>query len=244
LPVDVEHYSSEQIESLEAIAKMVETKQAKNFKDAGGLYRKIQNEAQLKEIADRYSLGDRIPEITSALKLKPETITDEQFEQFREVCEQVQRGMELPMAAQGVMNKAKAKPQPETGNASASTEDNIIASVAAASNESAIAKKRAHPGLAVQDNAPSWRPSRDVKAIQLAESEMKEAAKDIAQAVSGAPFGGINDAVDYADSQIKAIRGEWSDAVFDQVEDELNSDEISFFLEKTYVGKRRKLSGN
>jgi hypothetical protein len=105
-------------------------------------------------------------------------------------------------------------------------------------------KDRPMPGLAVQDNAPSWRPSRDVKAIQLAESEMKEAAKDIAQAVSGAPFGGINDAVDYAESQIRAIRGEWSDAVFDQVEDELNSDEMSFFLEKTYVGKRRKLSEN
>jgi hypothetical protein len=110
LPTDVEQYSPEQIESLAALAKMVETKQAKTFKDAGGLYRKIQNEAQLKEIAARYSMGDRISEITSALKLKPESITTEQFEQFRVVCEQVKQGMDLGMVAPGVLNKAKAKP--------------------------------------------------------------------------------------------------------------------------------------
>jgi hypothetical protein len=115
LPTDVEQYSPEQAETLEAIAKMVETKQAKNFKDAGGLYRKIQNEAQLKEIAARYSMGDRIPELISALKLKPESIAVEQFEQFRMVCEQVQHGMALPMVAQGVLNQAKAKPSGSGG---------------------------------------------------------------------------------------------------------------------------------
>jgi hypothetical protein len=99
---------------------MVETRQAKNFKDAGGLYRKIQNEAQLKEIAARYSMSDRIPELTSALKLKPESMTAEQFEQFRVVCEQVQQGMDLGIVAQGVLNKTKAKPSipgPERGGA-------------------------------------------------------------------------------------------------------------------------------
>jgi hypothetical protein len=110
LPTDVEQYSPEQAETLEAIAKMVETRQAKNFKDAGGLYRKIQNEAQLKEIAARYSMSDRTPELTSALKLKPESMTTEQFEQFRVVCEQVQQGMDLGIVAQGVLNKAKAQP--------------------------------------------------------------------------------------------------------------------------------------
>lgn len=114
-------------------------------------------------------------------------------------------------------------------------------------SSSAIAKKKAQDGLAVQDDdiqSSKWRPSRDAKAIQLAESEKREAAKDIAQAVLGAPFGGINDAVDIADRQIRAIRGEWTDAVFDEVNDVLDSDEMLIFLEKTYAGKRRQLSGN
>jgi hypothetical protein len=73
------------------------------------------NEAQLKEIAARYSLGDRISEITSALQLKTESITTEQFEQFRVVCEQVQQGIDLGIVAQGVLNKAQAKPSVSGG---------------------------------------------------------------------------------------------------------------------------------
>jgi hypothetical protein len=70
----------------------------------------IECEAQLKEIAARYSMSDRIPEIITALKLKPESITTEQFEQVRVVCEQVQQGMDLQMVAQGLLDKAKPVP--------------------------------------------------------------------------------------------------------------------------------------
>jgi hypothetical protein len=242
LPVDVEHYSSEQIESLEAIAKMVETKQAKNFKDAGGLYRKIQNEAQLKEIADRYSLGDRIPEITSALKLKPETITDEQFEQFREVCEQVQRGMELPMAAQGVMNKAKAKPQSETGNASASTEDNIIASVAAASNESAIAphkgsvpaKDRPLPGLAVQSSEMEFMP--DGQSADLLEEFADGLVGDDALNLAQEPFLGVRNAADSVDAS--QMRDYGRQVYYRKLQAKMNSPEVIAALRQKFLGKK------
>jgi hypothetical protein len=76
---------------------------------------KTTNEAELQEIAARYSMGDRISEIMSALQLKTESITTEQFEQFREVCEQVQQGIDLGIVAQGVLNKAKAKPSVSGG---------------------------------------------------------------------------------------------------------------------------------
>jgi hypothetical protein len=74
-----------------------------------------EREQQLKDIALRYSMGDRIPEVVVALKLKPEIMTPEQFEQFRDVCDQVQQGLELPMVAQGVLNKAKAAKAKTTG---------------------------------------------------------------------------------------------------------------------------------
>jgi hypothetical protein len=69
-----------------------------------------EREAQLNEIASRYSMGDRVQEFMKALALKSDSLTTEQFEQFRQVCEQVQKGMELAMVAQGVLNKPSAKP--------------------------------------------------------------------------------------------------------------------------------------
>jgi hypothetical protein len=108
LPLDLQEYSPEQIKVTEEITQLVSSKQAKTYKDAGVLYRKPLDEAQLQEIAARHSQTDRIPEIVTSLKLKPGNITNEQLEQFREVCEQVQQGIELPIVAQGVLNKAKA----------------------------------------------------------------------------------------------------------------------------------------
>jgi hypothetical protein len=102
----------------EAIQQTLENAKEKpdaEYVPTSAIQQKPINEAQLNEIAARYSMGDRISEITSALKLKPEGITTEQFEQFREVCEQVQQGMALPMVAQGVLNKAKAKPSESGG---------------------------------------------------------------------------------------------------------------------------------
>ena len=115
MPTDLENYSPEQIESLSAIAKFVETKQAKNFKEAGGLYRKMQDEAQLEQIANRYLVGERIVEILAALRFKPINLSELQFEQFRKVCEQVQQGIDPAIVAPAVLNEAKAKPASAPG---------------------------------------------------------------------------------------------------------------------------------
>jgi hypothetical protein len=183
LPTDVEQYSPEQIESLEAIAKMVETKQAKNFKDAGGLYRKIQNEAQLNEIAARYSMSDRISELSSALKLKPESMTTEQFEQFREVCEQVQQGIDLGIVAQGVLNKAKAQPSvPVDGTALAQRQDSTPATT------------RPMPELVKQNAAKIEYAPLDGEAADLWGKVADIGASVDAQTLANSPFDGIREA--------------------------------------------------
>jgi hypothetical protein len=115
LPLNLQVYSPEQVTMLESIVQLVDEKKAKTFKEAGGLYRKIQSGVQLQQIAQRYSMDERIPEFLSALKLKPDNLTEAQFEQFRKVCEQVQQGMEPSIVAQGVLNEAKAKPSPASG---------------------------------------------------------------------------------------------------------------------------------
>jgi hypothetical protein len=228
LPVDVEHYSPEQIESLEAIAKMVETKQAKNFKDAGGLHRKIQNEAQLKEIALRHSLSDRIPEITSALKLKPESITTEQFEQFRIVCEQVQQGMDLGMVANAQLDKskiAKAKPtmpefasQQEPGSAIAPT------------------KAKPNPGLAVQEAIEGIPLDLEGNMTHLWDETLERRVEDDASAIVGAPFDAIDDASDEIshDKLYASYRGRY----FQGMKQRLDSPEMLAYAKDRAKGKK------
>ena len=83
---------------------------AKDNPDADQKAAVIEREAQLNEIASRYSMGDRVQEFMKALAFKSDSLTVEQFEQFRQVCEQVHKGMELTMVAQGVLNKPNSKP--------------------------------------------------------------------------------------------------------------------------------------
>lgn len=190
LPTDVEQYSPEQIESLEAIAKMVETRQAKNFKDAGGLYRKIQNEAELQKIAARYSMGDRMPEITSALKLKPESITAEQLEQFRVVCEQVQQGMDLGMVANAQLEKGKApKPQPESGSP-----NQAVGTALAPRKESAPTTTRPMPDLVKQGAVKIEHVPLEGEAADLWGKIADIGASVDAETLATSPFDGIKKA--------------------------------------------------
>ncbi|MCG9890202.1 MAG: hypothetical protein MH252_03915, partial [Thermosynechococcaceae cyanobacterium MS004] len=46
IPLDAEDYSPEQVQTVEEINHLVETKQVKTYKEAGNLYRKGQNEHQ------------------------------------------------------------------------------------------------------------------------------------------------------------------------------------------------------
>jgi hypothetical protein len=201
LPTDVEQYSPEQIESLAAIAKMVETRQAKNFKDAGGLYRKIQNEAQLKEIAARYSMSDRIPELMSALKLKPESITAEQFEQFREVCEQVQQSMDLGMVANAQLEKgkaAKAQSAPASGN-------QAVGTALASRKDSAPTTNRPFPATVGQSEELDDIPL-DGEAATLWDSLSKAGAAVEAENLATAPFDGMIDAAERIRRQAANLR--------------------------------------
>ena len=108
LSLDSQDYTPEQVKVVEEIISLVETKQAKTYKEAGELYRKPHHEHQLQEIALRYSQTERIPEITAALKLKLGSISEDQFKMFQSVCEQVQQGMDLGMVAQAALEQAKA----------------------------------------------------------------------------------------------------------------------------------------
>lgn len=107
MPSDSQDYTPEQVKVVEEIVALVETKQAKTYKEAGELYRKPINEHQLQEIALRYCQTERIPEITAALKLKLGNMSEEQFAAFQSVCEQVQQGMDLGMVAQAALDQAK-----------------------------------------------------------------------------------------------------------------------------------------
>lgn len=116
LPTDLQEFTPEQIEALEAIAQLVETKQAKTYKEAGEIYRKPIREIQLEEVAFRHTIAhDRIPEILAAMKLRPETLTDGDLTHFESVCQHLQDGMDFGMAVQSVapqkQNKGKKASQ-------------------------------------------------------------------------------------------------------------------------------------
>jgi hypothetical protein len=197
LPTDVEQYSPEQIESLEVIAKMVETKQAKNFKDARELYRKIQNEAQLKEIAARYSMGDRIQKFMTALQFKPESLTTDQFEQFRIVCEQVKQGMELSIVAQEVLNQAKAqlgKAQPEA-----------VGTALAPRRDAGLATDRPFPAILEQSQEIEGIPL-DGEAATLWDNLSKAGAAVEAEQLATAPFDGMIETAERIRQQAANLR--------------------------------------
>lgn len=116
LQLDLQDYSPEQVQLVEAIAHLVSTKHAKTFKEAGEIYRKPQRESQLSEVAARHQIAvERIPEILAALKYKAETLTDAQLEQFGEVCAKLQSGVELAAAlpAKATRGKKAAPAMPE-----------------------------------------------------------------------------------------------------------------------------------
>ena len=108
LPIDLPDYSPEQVQVIEAIAQLVSSKQSKSYQEAGEVYRKPIREGQLTEAAARHQIApERIPEILAALKLKPETLTDAQLEQFAEVCAKLQTGVDLAAAVPAKATRGK-----------------------------------------------------------------------------------------------------------------------------------------
>jgi hypothetical protein len=157
----------------------------------------VECEAQLKEIALRYSLSDRIPEIMTALRLKPESITTEQFEQVRVVCEQVRQGMDLQMVAQAQLDGAKAAkakptmpkfaPQPEPAGAIAPTKD------------------RPMPGLVVHDESDIDEFVSELGIREQVELIATDEAKRNVPIIADAPFDGVYRAADRDRDRIAAL---------------------------------------
>jgi hypothetical protein len=132
LPPELQEFNPEQVKGIEAIAQLVATKQVKTFKEAGELYRKSLHEVQLNEAVVNHKIApEQILDILKALKFKVETLTDAQVEQFTEVCKQIQSGIELTLAAQTTLEKAKTNKTkkaaaPQTNGAIAVAQSNTI----------------------------------------------------------------------------------------------------------------------
>ena len=230
IPKDLPDYTDEHLKLVQVIKDIHKNEGCKSWAEAVGIHRKPINEAHLNEIAARYSIVDRIPEITSALKLKTENITDEQFEQFRVVCEQVQKGMDLGMVANAQLEKGKAakvKPalpefasQQEPGSAIAPTKDKPM------------------PGLVVQDNNAIEGIPLDLEGnmTQLWDETLDRRVEVDASAIVGAPFDAIDDASDEIspDKLYASYRGRY----FQGMKQRLDSPEMLAYAKDRAKGKK------
>jgi hypothetical protein len=192
----------------EAIVQTLENAKEKpdaEYVPTSAIQQKPINEAQLKEIAARYSMGDRISEINSALKLKPEGITTEQFEQFREVCEQVQQGMALPMVAQGVLNKAKATPSASGGG-----------TALAPRKDSTLTTDRPFPAIVEQGAVKIEHAPLDGEAAALWGKVADIGASTDAQTLANSPFDGIREASDRIRAEANGLKQHGAQIYFEK----------------------------
>ena len=224
-------YTDEHLKLVQTIKDIHKNEGCKSWAEAVSIHRKPINEAQLKEIADRYSLSDRVPEITSALKLKPESITTEQFEQFRIVCEQVQKGMDLQMVANAQLDKgkaAKAKPampefasQSEPGSAIAPTKDKPKSGLIARTTQPVDLT-----GIPIDGGvARYW--------DRIAEVGAAADADDLA----GAPFDGIVEGSEFVGDKAEALRQHGFNLYMEKFDTAMKDPELIKRVEDKYLGK-------
>jgi hypothetical protein len=105
---DLEDFTDEYLKLVQTIQEIRKDEKVQSWSEAIAVYRKPIREGQLTEAAARHQIApERIPEILSALKLKPETLTDAQLEQFAEVCAKLQTGVELAAAVPAKATRGK-----------------------------------------------------------------------------------------------------------------------------------------
>jgi hypothetical protein len=93
---DLEDFTDEHLKLVQTIQEIRKDEKVQSWSEAIAIYRKPIREGQLNEVAGHHQIApERIPEILTALKLKPETLTDVQLEQFGEVCAKLQTGVDL-----------------------------------------------------------------------------------------------------------------------------------------------------
>ena len=205
LPLDLQNYSPEHIQLIEAIAQLVSTKQAKTFKEAGEIHRKPLREAQLNEVAARHQIEpERIPEILKAMRLKPETLTDAQLAQFIDVCQKVQSGVELadavPRPNGGRTKKASApesEPESESQADNGAAPDNAIALAAA---HSLTAELPEHSEASLRDVAVAA--VREARSTDISD-RAAEIAVDVADQVDNVIMKMVLDAMFGDNSEVK-----------------------------------------
>jgi hypothetical protein len=137
---DLEDFTDEHLKLVQTIQEIRKDEKVQSWSEAIAIYRKPIREGQLNEAAARHQMApERIEEILSALKLKPETLTDAQLEQFSEVCAKLQTGVELAAAVPVKATRGKkAVAMPELVSQSAN-EDIEVGAIAIATPTSITA---------------------------------------------------------------------------------------------------------
>ena len=193
-----------------------------------------ENETELREIAARYSMSDRIQEFMADLQFDPKSMTNEQFEQFRQVCEQVQQGIALPMVVQGVLNQAKAKPSvpegkslPERGGAALvqRKEDRPLPSFVAGTGITAVAEVDL-TGIPLEDGvAKTW------------DEVAKVGAASDADSLAGAPFDGIIEGSEFINEKAEALKQHGFNLYMKKFDEEMHDPGLVKRVEDKYLGK-------
>lgn len=105
---DLEDFTDEHLMLVQTIQEIRKDEKVQSWSEAIAIYRKPIREGQLTEAAARHQIApERIPEILTALKLKPETLTDAQLEQFAQVCAKLQTGIDLSEAVPAKATRGK-----------------------------------------------------------------------------------------------------------------------------------------
>jgi hypothetical protein len=203
------------------------------------------DEARLKEITLRHSIDDeRIPGILEALKLRLGTLKEEHFEQFLEVCQQPQKNMDLPIVAQGVLNKAsaaKASPvapefvpplEPESANREGG-------SALTPRKDSVSTMNRSMSGLVPRTTQPV-----DLTGIPVDGAVAKHwehiaevGATTDADDLAGAPFDGIVEGSQLIGDKAEALRQHGFNLYMEKFGDAMKDPDLVKRIEDKYLGK-------
>jgi hypothetical protein len=194
------------------------------------------NRAQLQKIAERYSMGDRVQEFMMALQFNLESLTTEQFEMFRTACAQVQQGIELPIVAQGVLNKTKSESSSEKSPQfiQAATAKHLP------TQSTAIAPKtdRSKSGLITQEHGTIEGVPLDLEGgmTRLWDETLEQRVNRDAAEIAGAPFHAIEDASNEIspDKLYSSYRGRY----FKGMKTKLDSPEMLNYAMELAKGKK------
>ena len=155
IPKNTEDFTEEHLKLVQAIQEIRKDEKVQSWPEAIAIYRTPINEHQLKEIALRHEVADeRIPDILKAMKLKVESLAEPQFELFRQVCQAMQSGMEMTLAAQMTLDKAKeAKTQKTAATPAAKSEQAPATAIATTAASNGKMSVQANGQVLTQANA-------------------------------------------------------------------------------------------